>query len=306
MSAHRTAKGIAAAVSSNLLFAMLFLYSGWMQPMSGTDVFAWRMVAMVFALVGLMTVTRSWSAGWAFARLVGRDWRCWLLIVLPTPVFASQLWLFIWAPVNGEGLNVAMGYFLFPLAMMVAGRVFLKEKLNRLQTVAAVLACAGVACELLRSGAFSWTTVWVFGSYPLYYLLRRKLGVPALIGLLLDSLLILPFAAAYIATASSSLSVLAAHPLLWWLVALLGLNSALAMYLNLQANHLLPVALFGMLSYLEPILLFVIAVVWLGEPLQAEALAGYALIWAGLCVMVWNSWREMKRENAPSAETAVL
>ena len=40
----QTAKGVLAAVASNVLFAMLFLYSSWMKPMNGTDVFAWRII----------------------------------------------------------------------------------------------------------------------------------------------------------------------------------------------------------------------------------------------------------------------
>jgi len=70
----------------------------------------------------------------------------------------------------------------------------------------------------------------------------------------------------------------------------------LAMYLNLQANNMLPMAVFGMLSYLEPILLFVIAVLWLDEPLENSALAGYGLIWLGLSVMIANSLIRMKKK----------
>ena len=195
-------KGLLAAITSNALFAMLFLYGIWMQPMSGTEIFAWRMVAMLSALCVLMTMANGWQAAARFANNIGRDWKRWLLIVLPTPIFASQLWLFVWGPVNGEGVNVAMGYFLFPLSMMLGGRIWFKERLNRLQTVAVALACTGVACELVRSGAFSWTTVWVFGTYPFYYLLRRKLGVPSLIGLTFDLMMITPFALAYILLAT--------------------------------------------------------------------------------------------------------
>nr|WP_241878459.1 hypothetical protein [Psychrobacter sp. PraFG1]UNK04944.1 hypothetical protein MN210_12675 [Psychrobacter sp. PraFG1] len=36
----------------------------------------------------------------------------------------SQLWLFMWAPVNDQGVQVAMGYFLFPLMMVVFGFIF--------------------------------------------------------------------------------------------------------------------------------------------------------------------------------------
>lgn len=217
-------KGLLAAITSNVLFAMLFLYGVWMQPMGGTEIFAWRMVAMWSVLCVLMTMVNGWQAAARFASNIGRDWKRWLLIVLPTPIFASQLWLFVWGPVNGEGVNVAMGYFLFPLAMMLGGRIWFKERLNRLQTVAVALACAGVACELVRSGAFSWTTVWVFGTYPFYYLLRRKLGVPSLIGLTFDLMMITPFALAYILLATDTPAMIAAKPALIFFIVLLGFN----------------------------------------------------------------------------------
>ena len=161
--------------------------------------------------------------------------------------------------------------------MMLGGRIWFKERLNRLQRVAVILACAGVACELVRSGAFSWTTVWVFGTYPFYYLLRSKLGVPSLIGLTFDLMMITPFALAYIVLATDTPAMIAAKPVLIFFIVLLGFNSAISMHLNLKANQLLPVAVFGMLSYLEPVLLFIVSIVWLDEPVQGGALIGYGL-----------------------------
>ena len=289
-------KGLIAAALSNILFVVLFLYGIWMKPMTGTEVFAWRMVAMLAALFGLMGMVGGWQAADRFIRGVGRDWKRWLLIFLPTPIFASQLWLFVWSPVNWEGVNVAMGYFLFPLAMMLCGRIWFKERLNRLQTAAVMLACAGVAWEWLRMGAFSWATVWVFGTYPVYYLLRRRLGVPPLVGLTLDLMLIAPCALVYIVFFTDTLGLIADMPVLAGLVVLLGINSAIAMHLNLKANQLLPVAVFGMMSYLEPVLLFAVSVTFLGEPLQPGALISYGLIWSGLCLMMANGWMKARQK----------
>ena len=67
----QTAKGVLAAVASNVLFAMLFLYSSWMKPMNGTDVFAWRMVGMLFALFALASLTHSWQGALNFAAGIG-------------------------------------------------------------------------------------------------------------------------------------------------------------------------------------------------------------------------------------------
>ena len=204
---------------------------------------------------------------------------------------ASQLWLFMWAPVNGEGINVAMGYFLFPLMMVLLGSVWFKEQLAPLQWLAVALACAGVAHELWRNGTFSWVTVWVFGSYPLYYLMRRAQGVPALTGLFFDLLLIAPLALLYLLWQADSLALIAGQPWLIGFIVLLGLNSALAMQLNLQASQMLPFSLFGMLSYLEPILLFALSLILLNEQTPQGAFISYGLIWLGLALMVWHGMR---------------
>ena len=56
---------------------------------------------------------------------------------------------------------------------------------------------------------------------------------------------------------------------------------------------LLLVVLFGMLSYLEPALLFVIAITVLGEPLEWTSLASYACIWAAIAVMLQHGWQRI-------------
>lgn len=293
-----TAKGILAAIISNILFSMLFLYGKLMSPLSGTDIFAWRMVGMLCMMTILMTLLSSWGTTLQFFRSIGGNWRRWLLIILPTPITAGQMWLFMWAPVNGKGIDVAMGYFLFPLAMMLGGVCVFGERLAPQQRLAVALAAAGVGLELWRTGTFSWATVAVFATYPIYYLMRRWQRVPALAGLFLDYLLIAPFALAYIVFFSSSPAVIADYPMILLWILVLGLHGAVAMQLNLAANGLLPVVLFGMLSYLEPALLFVISITVLGEPLNWATLASYALIWAGIAVMLHHSASRMRAQKA--------
>ncbi|EGY53540.1 EamA family transporter RarD [Neisseria shayeganii] len=287
-------QGVWAALLSNILFGVLYLYSGWMAPMNGTDVFAWRMLAMLGALWLLLFATRSQGDFFRFIRQTGCNWRKWLLIVLPTPIIASQLWLFMWGPVNGYGVDVAMGYFLFPLMMVLCGWLFLRQQVTPVQWLAVALAGAGVAHELWQTHAFSWATLWVCLTYPVYYLLRRQQGVPALTGLLIDLSLIAPFALVYLVQ-QGSLGQLAAPSKYWLLVPLLGLISAASMQLNLHASRLLPVPLFGMLSYLEPALLFALSVTLLKVPVAEQSLLTYGLIWLALCVSLFDGWLKMRR-----------
>ena len=104
-------KGVLLCLLSQLLFSVLYLFSHWMRPISGTDVFALRMVVMA---AGLWLMT-WWTLGLpAMVRFVRRylyNRRRWGLFLIGTLDVGSQFWLFMWAPVNSEGVNAAMGYF---------------------------------------------------------------------------------------------------------------------------------------------------------------------------------------------------
>ncbi len=287
-------KGVMAALGSNILFGVLYLYAGWLQPLTGTAVFAWRMVTMLVGLIALMFIMQGWQEMKRFCLSLGRDKKKWLMFVLPTPIVASQLWLFMWGPVNGYGVDVAMGYFLFPLMMVLAGRILLGERLSILQTLAVTLALLAVGNEFFRTHTFSWVTAWVFGTYPIYYIMRRMLKVPALTGLLMDLLIIFPFALLYLVWQGFNADILASMPLKYSiLLPMLGLISAAAMFLNLIGVRLLPVSLFGMLSYLEPCILFLLAIIVLQAPVQAEAIWTYVLIAMGLVLMLLDGVRKM-------------
>ena len=82
------------------------------------------MVMMVFGLFLIIFPTvgcRSLSK--LVNETLGKDKKRWMLFLLGTLDAGSQFWLFMWAPVNGEGVNIAMGYFLFPLVMALLGRI---------------------------------------------------------------------------------------------------------------------------------------------------------------------------------------
>lgn len=286
--------GITLALLSNVLFAVLYLYSHWLLPLTGTQVFLWRMVAMWFGLLAIMLMSGS------FAKL-RRFWQGLttlkqkLLLVLPTPILASQLWLFMWGPVNGQAVNVAIGYFLFPLAMVVAGYIVFGERLNRLKSIAIVLAVLGVVLQVYLADSVSWATAWVCLTYPIYYTVRRSQGVPALLGLFVDLTIIAPIALAVLCWQSDSFSVVGGSLSMVALVVGLGVISAVAMQSNLQASSLLPVNLFGMLSYLEPALMFVLSIVVLNEVVSVEKMLSFGLIWAGILVMIGQSVWQNKR-----------
>ena len=292
--------GVALAILSNVLFGVLYAYSSFLAPLSGTQVFIWRMLAMWAALIGYLLI--SGRLGFHIGKLKALgSVKQWAWLLLPTPIFLSQFWLFMWAPVNGQGVQTAMGYFLFPLMMVVFGCVLFGEKLSRLQWLAVAFAAVGVGSEIVRTQSVSWATLWVCGTYPIYYILRRLQGIGAVTGLLVDLTIFAPFALAYVFfIAPSSLSLVSGSGFFITMLIGLGVMSVLAMKTNVDASQMLPMNVYGMMSYLEPALLFILAITVLGNPFESAMIYSYGLIWLGIVCLITHGVRQLRRAQKES------
>ena len=294
--------GVSFAILSNILFGVLYAYSSFLTPLSGTQVFIWRMLAMWAVLVGYLLVSGRLSRH--IDKLCAlRSVKQWACLLLPTPIFLSQLWLFMWAPVNGQGVQTAMGYFLFPLMMVVFGCLLFGEKLSRLQWLAVAFAAVGVFSEIIRTQSVSWATLWVCGTYPIYYIVRRLQGIDAITGMLVDLTLFAPFALGYLYfVAPSNLVMVAGSGFLIMMLVGLGVLSILAMKTNIDASQMLPVNIYGMMSYIEPALLFILAVTVLGNPFESAMIYSYGLIWLGIACLIAHGIKQLRaRKSVPLA-----
>ncbi|MFZ3143708.1 MAG: EamA family transporter RarD [Psychrobacter glacincola] len=292
--------GVALAILSNVLFGVLYAYSSFLAPLSGTQVFIWRMLAMWAALIGYLLISGRLGFHMDKLKALGSV-KQWAWLLLPTPIFLSQFWLFMWAPVNGQGVQTAMGYFLFPLMMVVFGCVLFGEKLSRLQWLAVAFAAVGVGSEIVRTQSVSWATLWVCGTYPIYYILRRLQGIGAVTGLLVDLTIFAPFALAYVFfIAPSSLSLVSGSGFFIAMLIGLGVMSVLAMKTNVDASQMLPMNVYGMMSYLEPALLFILAITVLGNPFESAMIYSYGLIWLGIACLITHGVRQLRRAQKES------
>jgi chloramphenicol-sensitive protein RarD len=289
MKQHEAGRGIALAVVATTLFALLSVYTRVLRPLDGLDIFAWRIVWTVpgaLLLVGLRG-RRAPFEGLVRASL--REPLKGLMLVSASALLGLQLWLFMWAPLHGRMLEVSLGYFLLPLSMVLVGRFYYREELVPLQWLAVACAALGVAHELWVTHAFSWPTLIVAVGYPPYFILRRKIGGDSLATFALEILLLLPVAIVVIALSPGAQAALQ-RPLLWALLLPgLGALSTIALASYLAASRLLPMALFGILGYVEPVLLVLFSVTLLGESLSARQIGTYAPIWMAVVVTAVHS-----------------
>lgn len=288
--------GVVLLLSSSFMFALLYYYPAWLTPLDGEQIFGWR---MLFTLPGVslyLWLSGEWRLVVSLFQELKKRPSLWLGLPLSASLVGVQLWLFMWAPLNGNGLPVSLGYFMMPLVMVVLGRFVYGEQLSRWQLLAVLAALVGVANQVWQTGGVSWATFVVAIGYPLYFLLRRWQGNDHLGGIWCDMFLLLPMAA-WFALGAGEIHAFSQNTSLWWLVIGLGLISALALIFYLLSAKLLTFSLFGLLSYLEPVLLVFVSLL-LGESIAEHERLTYIAIWTavGLLVIegVQKAWR-MKR-----------
>lgn len=126
--------------------------------------------------------------------------------------------------------------------------------------------------------------------YPLYFVLRRRLKTDNLGGLWFDMLFMLPIGLWFIANGHPF--AIQQTPILYLLIPVLGIISASALVSYIIASRLLPFSLFGLLSYVEPVLLVGVALL-LGESISPDEMLTYIPIWIAVGVLILEGAKHM-------------
>lgn len=267
--ASSTRAGVVLSLCASVLFGGLFLIPPLLHPLGSFEVVAWRIIATLPVLLVLFACTVGLRDVAVVARRIRRRPALALILVIDAAMLAVQLWIFGWAPISGHGLEVATGYLLLPLTMVALGSVLHGERLTGLRIAAVAAAAIGVVAALVLGGAVGLITAVVAVGYPLYFDIRRRFGLDTAGATLLEQLVLLPAAVALLVVFAARGS-LAATPEHIPVIALFGLISGVALWMYLSASSMLPFGLFGLLTYVEPVLLVLVSALALGEPLRAS------------------------------------
>lgn len=282
--ASRGVTGVVASVSASALYGVLFFLPPALDPLSPSAIYGWRVLLTVVALgLGFALAGRGLSLSRAFKVITSSPRRAVATVVNAT-ILGLQLWLFGWGPATGHGLDVALGYLLLPIVMMLTGVAMFHDRLGRLRWAALLLAAAGTTVGVVLAGGVSLATVAVAVGYPVYFTLRRLSGLESVGVLWWEIALTVPVAVA-LTINSGSWTTIAYAPSLWGSLVLLGVVSAAALGSYMLASSRLTFTVFGILSYAEPILLVLVSVLALGEPLVPQDLGTYIPIAAALVLL---------------------
>ncbi len=278
-------KGVVLSILASCLFGLLYYYPVLLQPLSVVDIFCWRLLTSFPAIIILICFEKQWSAiADLFLRIKQRPVLL-LGLIASSLLLTIQMLIFIWAPLNGHGLSASLGYFLLPLAMVIFGKVFYGETLTFFQKIAVTFAAIGVCLEIYTTSAFSWETAVIALGYPIYFMTRRKLKIEGISGTFSDFFFIFLGCLSYFIFNYNVQQII--HDLTHFhiFIPMLGIITAIAFAMYFVARRLLPMGLFGLLGYVEPVLLTCVSLLFLHESISSQHIMPYGFIWLSVCVL---------------------
>lgn len=289
---HHTTLGVTLNVIASALFALLFAYTSLLSAMGGEEIYGWR-VLLTFPCLSVFVLWRGYGAQLVTigCRLLAEPY-FWVSRLVSAFLLGFQLWLFMWAPGNGHGLAVSLGYFIMPMTMVIIGQIAFRDRLSRLQKMACLFAVVGIINQLAIAQTLAWPTLAVCLGYPAYFWLRRKTDANHIGGLWFDMLLSLPVSLYFILDGGHMMKALNADTI--GLVMGLGALSTLALGFQALSAPLLNLSLFGLLVYVEPVLLLGVSLL-LGESISVEEWPTYIAIWLAVLVLVLEGVRGLQR-----------
>ncbi|MGS0498871.1 EamA family transporter RarD [Pseudoalteromonas mariniglutinosa] len=298
---HEQRKGVILACMAFFMWGLAPIYFKLLQHISAFEILMHRVVWSVLFIVVIVSVMQQWHK----IQAVIRKPKLLLMLALTAALLGFNWGLFIWAVNNDHMLDASLGYYINPLLNVLLGMLFLDEKLRKWQGVAVALALSGVAIQLISFGSFPVVASSLAGSFAIYGLLRKKLPIESLPGLLLEAVILLPVALIYwwlmAPTASSNLILND-----WHMNALLisaGVVTTLPLLCFTGAAKRLQYTTLGFFQYIGPSLMFILAVMFYGEVFSNERVVTFACIWSALAIFSWDSYRQSqkrKRENIPA------
>jgi chloramphenicol-sensitive protein RarD len=279
-------RGAIYGVTAYLIWGFAALY--WVQtdPVDPRDLLSHRALWSVpFVFVCLMFSGRLRPA----LAVLGRPRT--LFIMACAALCGALNWLiFLWAITNGQATEASLGYFLLPLLNVVIGLTLFRESIDTAQKIGIAFAVAAVLVQLVYYGGLPVVALGLALSFGLYGAIRKKVTVESLEGLFIETLLMAPFALAWVIWRDGAgLGSYGLKVDLFLLAA--GAYTAVPLIAYVAASRLLPLTALGLVFYIGPTAQLLVAVFYFKEPFDTVQAVAFGLVWVGLLVVTLDNLR---------------
>ncbi|MCS5551902.1 MAG: EamA family transporter RarD [SAR324 cluster bacterium] len=270
-------------------WGLLPIYWKLLYTASALEILAHRMLWSMVFVFGLLAVQKRLNE---ILELFKSPKNIWLLL-LTAFLLGCNWFVYIYAVNTDQLIEASLGYYINPLLNVLMGFIFLRERLNFLQSMALCLAALGVLNFLWDFGSLPWIALSLSFTFALYGLVRKVIPVKPLVGLLIETVLLAPLAIIMISI--WMIDGYGSFGKQWETDLLLigaGVVTSLPLLWFVNAAKRLRYTTMGFFQYLSPSLNLVLGIFLYNEPFTQAHIITFSLIWSGLAIFSINTFNE--------------
>ena len=192
------ALGIIYIMGAYILWGILPIYWKLIDEVPALEILAHRVIwSFIFVLLIVVVLKRKILKN--FFQVQMSQKKTWLGLFLASLFISINWFTYIYAVNTNHIVEASLGYYINPLIAVLLGVFVLREKVNKMQAISFILAGIGVIYMTISVGKIPWISLILALSFGFYGLSKKLIKVDSILGLLLETLFILPFALLFLA-----------------------------------------------------------------------------------------------------------
>jgi chloramphenicol-sensitive protein RarD len=290
--------GVLTALIAYVLWGVFPVYFKLVQTVPPTEVLVHRIIWAVPFGALILHVRKQWPE--VREALIDPAKLFWLALAALS--ISANWFIYIWAVQQEEVLQASLGYYINPLMYVLVGVLFLKERLRKSQLVSVLLAAIGVSYLTIRGGQFPLVALSLALLFTMYGVIRKQVAVGAMPGLFIETLLLFPFAIAWLGwlMTSQQASFGATTASLSLLLALAGPLTVVPLLMFAIAARRLTLTVIGFMQFIAPTLQFIVGIFY-GEVLTPAHMVCFGCIWIAVAIFSIDAFYQQKNRASRSA-----
>jgi chloramphenicol-sensitive protein RarD len=287
--------GVLFALSSFIFWGIMPAFWKQLGSVPSAELLAHRIIwTCVIAAVYLLLTKREVS----IVKAIG-SWKNLVLLIISGVLLAGNWFIFVWAVNSGHVLDGSLGYYINPLVSIFIGMLFFKEKLNRYQIIALLLACTGVVILIFRFGKLPWIALTLAFSFAAYGMIKKIHGLDSILALGTETLVALPPALIFIflIQPAGETAIINGAPLIKFLLVMCGPVTVVPLILFAKGVTRINLSQVGFLQFIAPSLMLLLGVVLYGEHFTGTHAVSFGFIWAALLLSSLSRTKVFSKKN---------
>ncbi len=276
-------KGLISTSTGSFFWGFLgTIYFQYISFIGFFEVVVHRSIWTLVILIITTTLLKKWKL---FKKILFNKKKSLILFISGLLILGNWT-LWIYAVSTHKIIDSSFGYFIFPIISVLLGFLFLNEKLNNQRIISISLVTISTLYLIFKMTSFPWVGLGVALLWSTYNLLRKKINVDTDIGLLIESLFILPIILfiLYLIIVTNNNDFNLYNLNLATLIILAGPMTLIPLFLYVKGVELAGLGPSGMVFFIVPTGQFLLGFFYFNEAFSTDKFISFIFIWIAVLI----------------------